>query len=55
LPTAIRSLSAPIDSGLMRTNDEPLRIGQDCRAVIDDVRLYGRALTPKEVRALAGR
>jgi hypothetical protein len=44
-----------IDSGLMWTNDEPLRIGQDCRAVIDDVRPYGRALTPKEVRALAGR
>ena len=43
-----------VDSGLMRTNDEPLRIGQDCRAVIDDVRLYGRALTPKEIRALAG-
>jgi hypothetical protein len=50
-PVAERAL----DSGLMRTNDEPLRIGQDCRAVIDDVRLYGRALTPKEVRALAGR
>ena len=44
-----------IDLGPMLTNDEPLRIGQDCRAVIDDVRLYARALTPEEARRLAGR
>ena len=44
-----------IDLGPMLTNDEPLRIGQGCRAVIDDVRLYGRALSPDEIRRLAGR
>jgi len=42
-----------IDLGPMLTNDEPLRIGQGCRAVIDDVRLYGRALRLDEIRSLA--
>jgi len=44
-----------VDLGPMLTNDEPLRIGQGCRAIIDDVRLYGRALTPDEIGRLAGR
>ena len=38
---------------LMKTVDEPLRIGAGTRGIVDDVRIYGRALKPEEVEQLA--
>ena len=39
--------------GCLTTNDEPLRIGAGTRGVIDDLRVYPRALSPEEIAALA--
>lgn len=38
---------------LMRTVDEPLRFGAGTRGILDEVRIYGRALSAAEVQRLA--
>ena len=40
-------------SGRLVLNDEPFRIGAGTRGLIDDVRVYPRALPPEEIAALA--
>ncbi|MDH7571722.1 MAG: LamG domain-containing protein, partial [Armatimonadota bacterium] len=39
--------------GAMRTTTDPLRLGQGTWGVLDEVRIYPRALAPAEVHALA--
>ena len=45
--------SRTVDAELVRTNDEPVRIGLGTKAVIDEVIIYGRALTRQQIVALA--
>ncbi|MBT4815249.1 MAG: hypothetical protein HON70_06095 [Lentisphaerae bacterium] len=40
--------------GLLKTNDEPILIGQGVRGLIDDVRIYGWALPQATIRDVMG-
>ena len=42
-----------VEPSLMKTVGEPLRIGAGTRGLIDDVRVYGRALEPAAIEQLA--
>jgi hypothetical protein len=45
--------SQGVSPDLMRTVDEPLRFGAGTKGILDEVRVYGRALSPAEIQRLA--